>query len=136
MIYNKFKDLIIHGGTFDFLVDTIKVALMTSTYLPSIDDEFFGDISNNQVVGTGYTAGGFVLANKTLVQGADLVFDADNIDLTIASGLQIKSMVVYRDTGDPATSELICVKESFFPKTVINSSFKIEWSESGIVLLR
>ena len=51
----------------DWLSDTIKCALLANTYTPNKDThEFFSDLTN-EVVGTGYTAGGATLASKTLV---------------------------------------------------------------------
>jgi hypothetical protein len=50
----------------DFLSDTIKVALLAASYTPALDThDFFNDITN-EVVGTGYVAGGTTLANKQL----------------------------------------------------------------------
>lgn len=56
------------GDTFavDFLSDTIKVLLTTSSYAPNLDThETKADITN-EVVGTGYTAGGATLGSKTI----------------------------------------------------------------------
>ncbi len=62
----------IAGDTFavDFLSDTIKVALHTSSYAPNLDtDEVFSD-ATNEVTGTGYSAGGVTLASKTITYTA------------------------------------------------------------------
>jgi hypothetical protein len=54
----------------DFDTDTIKVALTTSTYTPNFDThDYFNDVTN-EVVGTGYTAGGATLASKTITTTA------------------------------------------------------------------
>lgn len=55
------------AGSVDWDAHTIKFALLTSasTYNPA--DEFFDDVNANEVVGTGYTAGGTALASKTNV---------------------------------------------------------------------
>ena len=61
VIYNAFKKNIMNGGI-DLDTDTIKVALVTATYTPDQDlHEDFADLTN-EVVGTGYTAGGGALA--------------------------------------------------------------------------
>lgn len=60
------------GDTFqtDFLTDTIKVMLTTSTYTENLDThETKADVTN-EVVGTGYTAGGATLASKTITYTA------------------------------------------------------------------
>lgn len=54
----------------DFLSDTIKVMLTTSTYSPNLDThETKADVTN-EISGTGYTAGGVTLASKTIVYTA------------------------------------------------------------------
>jgi hypothetical protein len=54
----------------DFLSDTIKYALTTSTYTPNLDThETFADITN-EVTGTGYTAGGVTVGSKTITYTA------------------------------------------------------------------
>ena len=54
----------------DYLSDTIKRMLTTSTYTPNRDThELKADVTN-EVVGTGYTAGGAALASKTITYTA------------------------------------------------------------------
>lgn len=55
------------GGApnFDFLSDTIKIALLTSSYTPNLDThDFFDDITNEVANGNGYTTGGATLGTK------------------------------------------------------------------------
>ncbi len=50
----------------DFLSDTIKVSLHTSSYTPNLDThETLSDVTN-EISGTGYVAGGVTLASKTI----------------------------------------------------------------------
>ena len=53
-----------YAGSVDWDADTIKVALVTSSYTFSDAHNFFDDITN-EVTGTGYTAGGMALGTKT-----------------------------------------------------------------------
>lgn len=60
------------GDTFaiDFLSDTIKASLHTSSYTPNLDThETFSQVTN-EVTGTGYTAGGVTLGSKTITYTA------------------------------------------------------------------
>ena len=51
-------------GGIDFDTDTLKTALLTSSYTPNLDThDFFDDVSGYEVSGTGYTADGATLAN-------------------------------------------------------------------------
>lgn len=95
----------------DYLADTIKVALVDSTYIPNfVTDEFFDDIIG-EIVGGGYVAGGETLAGKTVTIDAPTlrtIFDAD--DITVWDGdtfTDVAGAVVYLDTGAAATSILI-----------------------------
>ncbi len=83
----------------DLLADTIKLALIdTGTYTYSSGHDFYNDLSG--VVGTPGT-----LANKTTTGGT---FDADDLTFTAVSGSSIEAVVIYKDTGNTATSPLIC----------------------------
>ena len=54
----------------DYLSDTIKVALCTSSYSYNLDThEFFNDVTN-EITGTGYTSGGATLGSKTITYTA------------------------------------------------------------------
>lgn len=63
-------------GTVDLDTDTIKLALVTSSYTPSAAHTQWADISANETSGTGYTAGGETLANAAIDNSK---FDADDV---------------------------------------------------------
>ena len=52
-------------ATWDWVADTINVLIMTSTYTFSAAHDFRNDITN-EVTGTGYSAGGLGLDNKSV----------------------------------------------------------------------
>lgn len=55
------------SAAFDYLNDTIKVALVTSSHTKSLAHTIWADVSANEVAaGDGYTTGGATLASKTL----------------------------------------------------------------------
>lgn len=106
------------GGTasastpIDFLSDTIKVALTTSTYSPNQDThQWFSDVTNEVANGNGYTSGGTTLASKTVTYtGATnkTVWDAADPSWTATgSGFTARYAVVYKDSGTSSTSPLI-----------------------------
>lgn len=50
----------------DLVNDSIKMALLTSSYTPNLGtDAFWSAVSANEASGTGYTTGGIALASKT-----------------------------------------------------------------------
>lgn len=84
----------------NWLTDTIKVALVKAAYVADMAaDQFFSSVSAN-VIGTPAT-----LANKTSVAG---VVDADDVTIgPLATGDTVTQIVIYKDTGTAATSQLI-----------------------------
>lgn len=96
-LYPSFKALLL-GGDIDLANDTIKAALIdTGTYTYSSAHDFYNDLSG--VVGTPGT-----LASKSITSG---VFDAADQVYSSVSGASVEAVVLYKDTGNTATSDLI-----------------------------
>jgi hypothetical protein len=135
-IYNSFKKDIMSGGI-DLDTDTIKVALVTSTYTPNIDTHTkFSDITN-EVTGTGYTAGGVTLSSVTVTQDNtnDLAY-MDAADVSWASStITARGAVIYKSTGTASTSPLVCYVDFGADKSSSSGTFQITWDAAGIVKL-
>lgn len=119
----------------DFLSDTINVALTTSTHVPNQDThETFADITN-EVVGTGYTAGGMALASKTVVYtAASNLTTLDAADTTWSSStITARNLHVYKSTGTPSTSPLILYETFGSDQSSSAGNFTIAWNASGIL---
>lgn len=136
-VYNSAKTSL-GKAEIDWVNDTIKVALTTSSYTPNQDSHtYFSDVTN-EVSGTGYTAGGFTLASKTATQDNTnnrCVYDAADVS---ASGVSISAyryLVVYKSTGVSSTSRLICLIDLASDQTVDNQILDITWSASGVFYL-
>lgn len=118
----------------DLTTDTIKVALADSGYTPDVDaHDFFNDVTNEEA-GTGYTAGGATLANKTwAVVGASNVvkFDADDTSWA-SSTITTRYAIIYKSTGTAGTSPLIAVVDFSTDRTSDGGTFLISWNASGI----
>lgn len=136
VIYNAFKKNIANGSI-DLDTDTIKVALVTSTYTPNQDThEFFSDVTN-EVTGTGYTAGGATLASKTVTADNtdnEGVFDAADVTWS-SSTITARGAVVYKSTGTASTSPLICYIDFGADKVSDSGTFTIQWDAEGILNL-
>lgn len=108
--------------------DNIKVALFSNSYVPNFDtDNLFTEISG-QVTGTGYTAGGIVLANKTLTQDTAAnvwKFDADDITFSGVT-LSFRYAVIYSATNN----QLIACVDFGSTQSTANQDLTIRW-ESG-----
>lgn len=120
----------------DFDSDTIKVALLTSSYTPNQDThDYFNDVSANEVSGTGYTAGGATLASKTATYDAGTnVIVLDAADITFSSStITARYAVVYGSTGTASTSPLIGFVDFGSDQSSTNGNFTITWDSTGIV---
>lgn len=137
--YNQFKYELLGGGI-DLDTDTINCALLTSAYTPDIDaHHYWTDVSASEVAGTGYTAGGLALsagASISADDGTDRgVWDANDLSWSSATLSNLRYAVLYKDTGDAATSPLIAYQNFGEEKTITNGTFSVSWSTSGIALL-
>jgi len=121
----------------DWDSDTIKVALLTNAYTPNQDaHNYYDDVVANEVTGTGYTAGGNTLANKTNAYNSStnvIVLDAD--DTTWASStITARYAVVYDATpATNATKPLIGYVDFGSDQSSSNGNFTITWDATGIV---
>lgn len=120
----------------DLTSDTIKVALADSGYTPNTQThDFFNDVTNEEA-GTGYTAGGATLANKawTVSSSTIVKFDADDTSWA-SSTITTRYAIIYKSTGNSATSPLIAVVDFSTDRTSDGGTFLISWNASGIFTL-
>lgn len=54
------------NASIDWLSDTIKCMLCTSTYTPNLDTHIYKSSVTNEITGTGYTAGGATLGSAAI----------------------------------------------------------------------
>lgn len=136
VIYNGFKGSLLNNAI-DLLVDTIKVALVTSAYTPNQDThEDFADVTN-EVSGTGYTAGGATLASKAVTVDTtdnEGVFDAADVTWS-SSTITARGAVLYYSTGTASTSLLICYLDFGSDQSSSAGDFTIAWNAEGILNL-
>lgn len=123
----------------DWDTDTIKVALLASTYVPNQDThDFWDDVSANEVTGTGYTAGGQALTTKTLTYDAAsnvVKFDAADTAWT-NSTITARYAVIYDDTpATAATKRLLALLDFGQDESSSNGTFQITWNANGIATI-
>lgn len=121
----------------DWDTDTIKVALLTNAYTPNQDvHNYYDDVVANEVTGTGYTAGGNTLTNKTNAYNAStnvIVLDADDTTWS-SSTITARYAVVYDATpATNATKPLIGYVDFGSDQSSSNGNFTITWDATGIV---
>lgn len=139
-VYNNFKEILMEGGV-DFLSDTIKVILVDSTYSPDVDNDiYYSDVTGELSSANGYTAGGFTLSSKSVIQDDsddEGVFDAGNATWTASGGdITARGAIIYKDSGLASSSPLIGYIDFTYDKTASNGNdFIISWSSEGIINL-
>jgi hypothetical protein len=100
-------------GEIDVIVDTIKAMLVSATYVPDPDNVFIdaGGASDPVDARTAGTTDQ-TLASKAL--GVDNTGDfsyfdaADPTWASVPGGAACEGIVIYKDTGTPTTSPMIC----------------------------
>lgn len=137
VIYNSAKAKLMNGSI-DLDTDTIKCALVTSSYTPDIDaHEFFDDLTN-EISGTGYTAGGATLASPSVAvdnTNDRAEFDATDTSWTTATITNARAAVIYKSTGVAGTSPLIAYIDFGTDKSSSGGTFTITWNAEGIIQL-
>lgn len=109
-------------GSIDYGSDSIRVALVSSSYGPNLSsDEFLSDVPSGAIVATSDP-----LTGKTEAAG---VARADNATLNSVSGAHIAYLVIYKDTGAPTTSRLLAFIDTAtgLPYTPNGGSITISW---------
>jgi hypothetical protein len=121
LIFNRMLELWARGNI-DFDTDTFRRSLHTSAYSENKDTHDFFDDATNEVTGTGYTAGGAVVAATVTLDTAN-----DRLDISFASGTWPSSTITARKSvvrkargGAASADELIFVND--FGSDVVTSS--------------
>jgi len=126
-------------GTIDLDGDTIKVALHSNSYTPSVVHDFYNDITNEIASGGGYTTGGEALGSKavTTVTTNDAKLDASDVTWSAnASGFSTaRYAVIYKSTGTSSTSPLIGYINFISDQDNVNNDLTIKWNVNGILQL-
>jgi hypothetical protein len=140
LIFNAGKAGIMNG-TIDLIHDDIKMMLVNSVYIPDADQSFVNegtveDPAHNEVSGQGYARKG--LGGKVITK--DILYDkarfcADSVIYPILKTPTVSGIIIFKDTGNDATSTLIMFIDSGFPFTPKEVTMTITWSEGGILTL-
>lgn len=124
-VYTKCKQAFL-SSSINFSSDTIKAALVSSSYSPNTaTDQFWSTVSANAITTP------VALTSKSVTDG---VFNADPTTFpSVASGTATY-VVIYKDTGTSSTSPLILLIDSAtnLPITATGGDLVVNWNASGI----
>jgi hypothetical protein len=113
-------------GDIDWVADTIKVTLVDAAdYTVNLGtDDFYNDVPAGARIATA------TLANKTASGG---VADADDVTFATVTGDQAEALVIWKDTGNEATSPLILYMDTGtgLPVTPGGGNITVTWSNGS-----
>ena len=140
LVYNYFKQALLVGSFNLQGAPTIKAMLVGSGYTPDGDLHVYRSSVTNEITGSNYTAGGFVVSsplvttNPTTNQG---VLDASDILLAnITFNTAAQAAVLYGSTGLGIGSDpLIAYIDFTTGQAVTAGTFQIQWAAGGILAL-
>lgn len=117
------------GGSVDLDTDTIKFILITSSYTPNqATDDFRDDLGANEATGgSGYPAGGFTLASKTLAATSLVLnWDAADISQAITGGpFAFRYGVFYKARGGASSADEVVGYVDFGAQSVTDATLNI-----------
>lgn len=104
-LYDKARERFLRGQI-NWDTDTMKVALIDkNVYTPNFTShQYLSDVSGSAIIAAGVT-----LTGKSSTDGAA---DANDVTFTAVTGVESEALLIYKDTGDGATSPLIALIDS------------------------
>ena len=104
-LYDKARERFLRGQI-NWDTDTMKVCLVDkNVYTPNFTThEYLSDVSGSAIIAPGVT-----LTGKASTSGAA---DANDVTFTAVSGAESEALIIYKDTGDNATSPLLALIDS------------------------
>lgn len=123
-----------------WVTETWKIMLLSNAHAPNAATQhYISDVSANEItdVGGAYPAGGAAISGKSANLWALVQYFIDANDVLIGPNatLNFRYGVIYKDTGNPATSPLRAQIDFVSDQIVVNGSSTIQWSPRGIILV-
>jgi hypothetical protein len=137
-IYDSFTEAV-GDGRIDLDTDTFKVALLTSSYTPSMAHDQYEDLTNQLSTANGYTAGGATLGSVTWAQtSGSAKFDAADVVWTASgAGITARYAVIYDDTatGKELVAYILLDDSPADVTATAGNTLTLTFSASGIFTL-
>lgn len=128
-LFSKQVDLSSASGS-----DVVKGALMDSSHAFDPSDGVWGDVSANEVAddsGSGYTAGGEEMTNKSITAGVTTYWDTD--DITWSAATFAADHLVIRSVTN--SDSLICSLDFGGTQSPSGIDFVVQFDPTGIIEL-
>jgi len=115
-----------------------KLMLLNNTHVPDAStQQYVSDVVAKQIAASGpYVAGGVVVAGKaSLADGNNYALDATDQVIGPLATLNYRYGILYKDTGNQATSPIRAQIDFLTDQTVVNGTSTIQWNALGIIKL-
>lgn len=125
-------------GTYDLATATVKLALVNIAgghYSPNfITDQYLSAIASGDRIALSAALTG---VSVTQASGPSSIFNASNTVFSAVSGSAAGAMVLFIDTGNPATSPLLAYFDSYsgLPVTPTGADINVAFNGSGIQVM-
>jgi hypothetical protein len=133
----------IANGDLDWAADTIKVALVTSAYVPAQGtDEFFSDANAHEIAGSGgYSTGGFTLSGAARSYDSatrEERYDADDVNPgALTPSAPFRYAIVYdASPGSAGTDFLLAYINFGADQDPAGLPFAIQWAATGVFYMQ
>ena len=122
-----------------YVAETWKLMLLSNVHVPNAGtQQFISDVNANEVSDSGvvYLAGGPVIAGKVSVADVNNYYlDATDQNIGPGSTISYRYGIIYKDTGNPATSPIRAQIDFVIDQIVVNGTSTIQWNALGIIYL-
>lgn len=127
-LYDKGREafLGVATGSINWINDTIKVALVSSSYVPNLASHQFITSVHAHTGSVVVQTIGSKTSTNGVADGSDVTFS------TIPTGMVVDYILIYKDSGNPNTSPLIALLDSGsatgLPLTGSGADLSITWN--------
>ncbi len=131
--YNNVREDI-GDGSLDLDNDTFKVALLSSSYTPDVENHAaYSDLTNELATANGYTQDDKTLTATWVRSTTTCTFDADDVVWTASGGsITARYAVIYSDTGEELICYILLDSAPADVEATDGNTFTIAFNASGI----
>ena len=123
------------GVAINWSSDTIKIMLVSSSYIPDVDNHIFKSSISDEVVGAGYNSGGATIDSLSAIQsGGILTIRGNSVIWTQHSAgfTNARYGVIYKDTGINTTSLLVGYIDFGADKNNVNGDLILNFNSTPV----
>jgi hypothetical protein len=123
----------LNGKQINLLSDTVKLMLTTSAYVYNRGTDQYKSSVTNEVVGTGYVAGGTIIGSMAIAAASNIVTITGANASWPGATLVARIAVLYDSTpATDATRPLIGLVDFGADQSPSNGTISVTWNASGI----